>query len=100
MRTATPFDTCSLTTDCEPCATPVEISSPSFKNNEPIPSQFTCDGKNISPALDIGDIPANTKSLALIVDDPDAPMGTWVHWVVFDISVTDRGAGGFGHTGI
>jgi Raf kinase inhibitor-like YbhB/YbcL family protein len=63
----------------------MKIASPEFTNNGSIPSRFTCDGEDISPALLIEGIPAGTQSLALIVDDPDAPMGTWVHWVVFDI---------------
>lgn len=65
----------------------MNITSPSFEQNKPIPSQFTCEGNDMNPPLSIKDIPAGTKSLALIVDDPDAPMGTWVHWVVFNIPV-------------
>jgi len=65
----------------------MKITSPAFKNNELIPAKYTCDGENISPPLVIENIPDGTKSLALICDDPDAPMGTWVHWVVFDIEV-------------
>ena len=68
----------------------MEITSPQFQNNQSIPSKFTCEGEDINPALVIDDIPEGTKSLALIVDDPDAPMGTWVHWVVFDIPVTSK----------
>lgn len=64
----------------------MHISSPSFKNLETIPSEFTCNGKNINPPLKFTDIPPQTKSLLLIVDDPDAPMGTWVHWVVYNIN--------------
>ena len=66
----------------------MKITSPEFKPNELIPSKFTCAGKDINPALVIEDIPKEAKSLALIMDDPDAPMGTWVHWVVFDIPAT------------
>lgn len=61
------------------------IKSPDFDHNEMIPSKFTCDGIDINPTLIIQDPPSGTKSLALIADDPDAPMGTWVHWVVFNI---------------
>ncbi len=68
----------------------MKISSPEFEHNEMIPSQFTCDGEDINPTLIIEDVPLETKSLALIVDDPDAPMGTWVHWVVYDIPVTNQ----------
>ena len=68
----------------------MKITSPSFKNNEFIPVKFTCQGEDINPALVIESIPGEAKSLALIVDDPDAPMGTWVHWVVFDIALINR----------
>jgi Raf kinase inhibitor-like YbhB/YbcL family protein len=68
----------------------MKISSPEFEHNQSIPSKFTCEGQNINPALIIDGIPKDALSLALIVDDPDAPMGTWVHWVVFDISLTNR----------
>lgn len=63
----------------------MRISSPEFKNNEFIPRKFTCQGSDVNPALIIENIPQGAKSLALIVDDPDAPMATWVHWVVFNI---------------
>ncbi len=62
------------------------ISSPSFKQNEHIPAKYTCDGADVNPALVIGNVLPGTKSLALIVDDPDAPRGTWVHWVIWNIS--------------
>lgn len=62
------------------------LTSESFKNNELIPKQYTCDGKNISPSLIISNLPAGTKSLALIVDDPDATVGNWVHWLLWNIS--------------
>ena len=63
----------------------MKIISPSFKNNEKMPVKFTYDGEDINPALEIENLPEGTKSLALIVDDPDAPMKTWVHWIVYDI---------------
>lgn len=66
----------------------LKVSSPAFKNDEFIPAKYTCDGENISPVLNIEGIPQNSKSLAIIVDDPDAPLGTWVHWVVWNIPVT------------
>ena len=69
---------------------PMKISSPEFENNKFIPKKFTCQGEDINPPLIIEDIPKEAKSLALIVDDPDAPMGTWIHWVVFDISIVKR----------
>lgn len=68
----------------------MKITSPNFKDNEFIPKKFTCEGEDVNPALIIEGIPEEAKSLALIVDDPDAPMGTWVHWVVYDIPVVDR----------
>ena len=64
----------------------LQIVSPAFKHNEFIPEKYTCDGKDINPPLLIENIPSGTKSMALIVDDPDAPAGTWVHWVVWNIS--------------
>ena len=68
----------------------IKIRSPSFKLNEEIPEKYTCDGKNINPPLEIEDIPEDTKSLAMIVDDPDAPNGTFTHWVVWNIPPTKR----------
>jgi len=61
------------------------ISSPAFNDNAPIPKKYTCDGSDVNPALKIENVPSGAKSLALIVDDPDAPRGTWVHWVVWNI---------------
>jgi Raf kinase inhibitor-like YbhB/YbcL family protein len=63
----------------------LQITSPVFQHYGMIPSKFTCDGADVSPPLWIGNIPEKTSSLALIVDDPDAPVGTWVHWVVWGI---------------
>jgi len=70
------------------------LTSPAFDNNKNIPKRFTCDGEGKNPPLKIDRIPKDTKSLVLIVDDPDAPMGTFVHWVVYDmpvISVIEEG---------
>ncbi|PZX93496.1 YbhB/YbcL family Raf kinase inhibitor-like protein [Flavobacterium aquariorum] len=66
---------------------PLIIKSPAFSNNEWIPVKYTCVGSNINPALAITDIPNDTKSLAIIVDDPDAPNGTFVHWVMWNVPV-------------
>lgn len=55
-----------------------------------IPKKFTCQGEDINPALEIQGLPEKTKSLALIMDDPDAPGGTWVHWVLYDIPVVSK----------
>ena len=77
-------------TNAEERGVGMKISSPEFEHNGLIPKKFTCQGEDTSPALIIEDIPKETKSLALIVDDPDAPMGMWVHWVVFDIPLINR----------
>jgi Raf kinase inhibitor-like YbhB/YbcL family protein len=66
--------------------TDMKLNSPAFENNGMIPSKYTCQGSDVSPPLEISEVPEGTKSLALIVDDPDAPMGTWVHWVVWGIT--------------
>ena len=66
----------------------IKITSSSFAEGEPIPSKYTCDGENISPPLSWDNAPAGTKSSALICDDPDAPVGTWVHWVLYDLPAT------------
>lgn len=64
----------------------MQITSPVFKNNESLPIKYTCDGSDINPPLTFSEIPENTKSLALILDDPDAPSGDWVHWVLWNIT--------------
>jgi Raf kinase inhibitor-like YbhB/YbcL family protein len=69
---------------------PLKVSSPAFASGELIPINYTCDGADINPALDISDIPEQTKCLALIVDDPDAPVGIWVHWVVWNIPISQH----------
>jgi Raf kinase inhibitor-like YbhB/YbcL family protein len=61
------------------------ITSPAFKEGGMIPAKYTCDAQDISPPLEWNKVPAGTKSLALICDDPDAVVGTWVHWVVYNI---------------
>jgi Raf kinase inhibitor-like YbhB/YbcL family protein len=63
----------------------IRITSMAFEEGEMIPQKYTCDGRDVSPPLAWGGVPAGTKSLALICDDPDAPAGTWVHWVLFDL---------------
>jgi len=82
------------------------IESPDFKEGGPIPKKFTCEGENLSPQIKWGEPPEGTKSYALVVEDPDAPMGTFVHWVVFDlpsdVRELERGVGsnGAGSNGI
>jgi Raf kinase inhibitor-like YbhB/YbcL family protein len=63
----------------------IKLSSSAFKHNDFIPAKYSCDGVDINPPLEIDHLPEGTKCLALIVDDPDAPRGTWVHWVVWNI---------------
>jgi Raf kinase inhibitor-like YbhB/YbcL family protein len=69
----------------------LKIKTRAFHEGDMIPKKYTCDGADVSPPLTWEGVPANTKSLALISDDPDAPMGTWVHWVIYNIptSVTE-----------
>jgi len=68
----------------------MELTSSGFKAQDTIPDQFTCQGENVSPQLSWTDVPEGTKSFALICDDPDAPSGDWVHWVVYDIPGESR----------
>ena len=63
----------------------MEITSPAFADGGNIPSRHTCQGDDVSPELHISGVPSGTKSMVLIMDDPDAPMGTWDHWIVFNI---------------
>jgi Raf kinase inhibitor-like YbhB/YbcL family protein len=65
----------------------VKITSNAFNEGGMIPARYTCDGQNVSPPLAWTGTPENCKSLALICDDPDAPVGVWVHWVLFNIPV-------------
>ena len=67
------------------------LSSPSFQNNQPMPSKHSCEGEDASPALKWDGAPSVTKSFALICDDPDAPGGTWVHWVIYNIGPSRTG---------
>jgi Raf kinase inhibitor-like YbhB/YbcL family protein len=64
------------------------FTSPAFVQGAPIPSKHTCEGEDLSPELDWKGAPATAKSFAVIVDDPDAPKGTWTHWVIFDVPGT------------
>ena len=73
-----------------------ELTSPDFEDGRGIPTRHTCEGRDVSPALEWRGQPAGTKALALVVDDPDAPdpkapKMTWVHWVVYDLPPTSRG---------
>ncbi len=63
----------------------MKISTRAFSERRPIPERFTADGENINPPLNISGVPSKAQSLALIVDDPDTAMGTWTHWLVWNI---------------
>ncbi|MHB1415682.1 MAG: YbhB/YbcL family Raf kinase inhibitor-like protein [Chloroflexota bacterium] len=69
----------------------IELSSPAFANSSPIPRKYTCEGENISPPLAWKNLPEGTRSIALIVEDPDAPSGIRTHWVVFDLPASATG---------
>ncbi len=66
-------------------AKPLKVTSPAFENNKTIPSKYGCDGINVSPPIQIADVPPGTKSLALLFDDKDAPRKTYVHWILWGI---------------
>jgi len=68
--------------------TNLTLTSPAFAEGRSIPTKHTGDGKDVSPALQWGGVPDGSRSLALICDDPDAPVGTWVHWVLFNVPPT------------
>ncbi|MFH1724817.1 MAG: YbhB/YbcL family Raf kinase inhibitor-like protein [Elusimicrobiota bacterium] len=70
---------------------PMDIRSVAFQNNGTIPKKYTCDGDDASPQLTWTGVPEGTKSLALIMDDPDAPSGAWVHWVLYDMPGEAKG---------
>ena len=63
----------------------INVTSPAFKEGQAIPKQYTCDGINISPPLEWSGVPKTAKTIAIICDDPDAPVGTWVHWVLYNL---------------
>jgi Raf kinase inhibitor-like YbhB/YbcL family protein len=77
----------------------LSLISDAFKNGQPIPTQFTCDGADQTPVLRWGAPPEGTKSFALVIDDPDAPSGTFRHWGVFDIPASARSIGDGKHIG-
>jgi|SRR5579864_4747802 len=74
--------------------TKLQLTSDAFRDGQPIPARYTCDGAGQTPALHWGEPPAETKSFALVIDDPDAPGGTFRHWGVFDIPASARSIGG------
>ena len=66
------------------------IKSDAFQDGSPIPAEYSCEGRDISPPLKWQDAPSGTKSFVLVVEDPDAPVGTFIHWVVYDIPATEQ----------
>ncbi|MGH9137267.1 MAG: YbhB/YbcL family Raf kinase inhibitor-like protein [Acidimicrobiales bacterium] len=90
----------------------MKLTSPEFADGSPIPTRYTCDGDNVSPPLEWRDLPEGTVALALTCEDPDAPRGTFVHWVLWDLAPTttrlevgevpagsQEGRNGFGQSG-
>ena len=69
----------------------IKVKSSAFEDGGMIPKKYTCDGSDVSPPLSWEGLPEGTKSIALISDDPDAPMGTWVHWVLYNLSADAKG---------
>jgi len=69
----------------------IVITSSAFRHNGYIPKKYTCGGEDVSPGLKWGELPAGARSAAVIMEDPDAPSGTWVHWVLFDIPASAGG---------
>ena len=82
---------CASTTSTEAAVTnQLTITSDAFASGQSIPAKYSCIGRNISPPLAWNEPPTGTKSFTLIMDDPDAPIGTWVHWVLYNIPLTNR----------
>jgi Raf kinase inhibitor-like YbhB/YbcL family protein len=69
----------------------IKLTSAAFKDGEPIPRAYTCDGVNISPPLEWSGVPKSAKTIAIVCDDPDAPGGTWVHWVLYNLPADNIG---------
>lgn len=80
--TTTAPTTTTTTTD-----RPMSVTSPAFEPDGAIPVKFTCDGDDVNPRLEVSDLPELASYLVVVVDDPDAPLGTWVHWLEYDIPV-------------
>lgn len=68
----------------------MRVTSPAFQNGEMIPAKYTCDGKDVNPELVFDDVPGDTQSIAVLVDDPTSPSGNWLHWSVWNISPSTR----------
>ncbi len=86
---STPSSGSTAPTEATPDDNPtLTVTSSAFAYGEPIPVRYTCDGANVSPPLSWSGAPSHTRAFVLIVDDPDAPMGTWLHWLIYDIPAT------------
>ncbi len=79
-----------LAQEAETGAGKLSVASEAFGHEEMIPSKFTCQGEDVNPALIIENVPDEALSIALVMDDPDAPMGTWVHWVAYNIPAKEK----------
>lgn len=79
-----------MATETVTVVTQLTITSPAFTDGGPIPSQYTCEGKGVNPALQIGTIPDKAQCLALIIEDPDATRGLFTHWVMWNIPIISR----------
>jgi len=81
----------SSTNSAKPDKAEIKLTSAAFKEGEPIPRAYTCDGVNISPPLEWSGVPKTAKTIAIVCDDPDAPAGTWVHWVLYNLPADNIG---------
>ena len=72
-------------------ASEMKLTSATFKEGQPIPRPYTCDGMNVSPPLEWTGLPSSAKTLAILCDDPDAPSGNWVHWVLYNLPAANQG---------
>jgi Raf kinase inhibitor-like YbhB/YbcL family protein len=95
LRTAAILKRATFVVDGEPLeqeeAMTLQVSSPAFSNGSEIPRKYTCDGQNAAPPIDWSGVPERARSMAVICDDPDAPSGTFTHWVLYDIPASSRG---------
>ncbi|UCE65355.1 MAG: YbhB/YbcL family Raf kinase inhibitor-like protein [Candidatus Zixiibacteriota bacterium] len=87
----TAFSGGSASADDEAEIPPIELKSDAFEHEKPIPAKYSCEGEDISPDLVWSKPPEGTVELALICDDPDAPMGTWIHWIIYGIPADTGG---------
>jgi Raf kinase inhibitor-like YbhB/YbcL family protein len=88
---AAPAQNPAVTSTPQSTAPVFRLTSTAFKDGEPVPRQYTCSGVNVSPPLEWPGVHKTAKTLAIIADDPDAPAGTWVHWVVYNLPADTMG---------